>query len=198
VTGSSFSTQKKAVIYKKLSACVKAFKFEEAVKLGKQHNMTLTSADMDRIINSLVAQREESRDTISNPHQLDQKIKALLRYRDNGCDPEKIIEKTILPEGYNGKILMVAITGGVINRFVCLRSGDLWHREILKNTENEIRNLGFIKSCVYALGGASVRFESNNDIVIYGTSDDFGSCDKVYASILIKTRFKDRKVMVLD
>ena len=197
MTGSSFSMQKKAVIYKKLSACVKAFKFEEAVKLGKQHNMMLTSADMDRIINSLVV-KKGSGDTIRNPHQLDQKIKALLRYRDHGCDPRKIIEKTILPEGYSGKILMVAITGGVINRFVCLRSGDLWHREILKNTENEIRNLGFIKSCVYALGGASVRFESNNDIVIYGTSDDFGSCDKVCASILIKTRFKDRKVMVLD
>ena len=197
MTGSSFSTQKKIVTYKKLSACVKAFKFEEAVKLGKQHNMMLTSADMDRIINSLVMQRG-SGDTISNPHQLDQRIKTLLRCRDHGCDPGKIIKKTILPEGYSGKILMVAIMGGVINRLVCLRSGDLWHREILKNTENEIRDLGFNKSCVYALGGAYVRFETNNDIAIYGTSDDFGSCDKVYASMLIKTSFKDRKVIVLD
>ena len=198
MTDSSFPTQKKAVIYKKLSDCVKAFKFEEAVKLGKQHNMTLTSADMDRIINSLVAQREESLDTISNPHQLDQRIKALLRYRDNGCDPEKIIEKTVLPEGYNGKILMATIMGGVINRLVCLRSGDLWHREILKNTENEIRDLGFSKSSVYALGGAYVRFEKNNDIVIYGTSDEFGSCDKLSASRLIKKVFKDRKIFVMD
>ena len=117
--------------------------------------------------------------------------------RDHGCDPKKIIEKVVLPEGYAGKILMVVIMGGEIDNFVCLRSGDLWHREILRNTENEIRDLGFPNSIVHELGGAHVRFEKNNDIVIFGTSDDFGSCDKIYASQLIKQVFKDRNVMIL-
>lgn len=195
--GSSFSTQKKEDIYKKLSAYAKAFHFEEVVKLGRQHMMMLTAADIDRIINSLVTERE-SGDIINNPHQLDLRIEALLRYRDHGYDPEKIIKETVLPEGYTGKILMVAIMGGVIDRQVCLRSGDLWHREILKNTENEIRALGFFKSSVYGLGGAFARFENNNDIILSGTSDDFGSCDKLYASRLIKKVFKDRKVIVID
>ena len=129
--------------------------------------------------------------------QIDRKIKVLKRIRDHGCDPKKIIEKVVLPEGYAGKILMVAIMGGEIDNLVCLRSGDLWHREILRNTENEIRDLGFPNSIVHELGGAHARFEKNNGIVIFGTSNDFGSCDKVYASKLIKQVFKDRNVMVL-
>jgi hypothetical protein len=120
---------------------------------------------------------------------------------DKAFHPEealKTIKQTVLPEGYNGKILMVNISGGVIDGLVCLRSGDLWHREILRNTETEIRDLGFSESSVYALGGAHVRFEANNDIVIFGTSDDFGSCDKRDAAKLIQRVFKHRNVIVLD
>ena len=73
----------------------------------------------------------------------------------------------------------------------------MWHREILRNTESEIRDLGFYESSVYELGGAHVRFEKNSDIVIFGTSDDFGSCDKVYASKLIQQSFKNRNILVL-
>jgi len=93
---------------------------------------------------------------------------------------------------------MVVVRGGDIDELVCLRSGDLWHREILRNTESEIKKLGFFESSVYELGGAHVRFEANNDIVIFGTSDDFGSCDKRYAAKLIQQLFKDRNVVVLD
>ena len=115
---------------------------------------------------------------------------------ENKSDPEKLIDKIILPEGYNGKILLVMIVGGFLDGQILLRSGDMWHREILRNTENEIKELGFVESDVYELGGAHVRFEKN-DIVIFGTSDDFGSCDKVYASKLIRQLFKDRNVLIL-
>jgi hypothetical protein len=192
----SSSLQNKAVVYKKLLACIKAFEFEDALKISMQYNVMPTLADMDRFINGLIMQRE-SRDQTYPSHKLDRRIKALKRFRDHGCDPGKIIEKTTLPEEYNGKILIVAIMGGVIDRFTCLRSGDLWHREILQNTKNEIRDLGFFKSSVYQLGGAYVRFETNKDIVISGTSDDFGSCDKIYASKLIKQVFKNRNIIVL-
>ncbi len=107
--------------------------------------------------------------------------------------PQKI-ERIILPEGYNGKILLVMFKGGLLDGKICLRSGDMWHREILRNTENEI--IHFPDSNVYELGGAHVRFEKNNDITIFGTSDDFGSCDKVYASKLIQQLFKDRNVLI--
>lgn len=157
--------------------------------------MASALADMERLINGLVMQRE-STDVISSFHRLDRRIKALKRFRDHGCDPGKIIEKTTLKQGYNGKILIVAIMGGVIDNLTCLRSGDLWHREILQNTKTEIRDLGFFKSCVYELGGANVRFETNKDIVIFGTSDDFGPCDKGYAKKLIQQVFKDRNIIV--
>lgn len=115
---------------------------------------------------------------------------------ENERDPEKLIDTIILPEGYNGKILLVMILGGQLDRQILLRSGDMWHREILRNTENEVKELGFAESVVCELGGAHVRFEENNDIVIFGTSDDFGSCDKVYASKLIQQFFKHRNVMI--
>ena len=115
---------------------------------------------------------------------------------DNESDSESLINKIILPEGYNGKILLVMIVGGILDGQILLRSGDMWHREILRNTENEIKELGFPESDVYELGGAHVRFEKN-DIVIFGTSDDFGSCDKVYASKLIQQLFKDKNVIIL-
>ncbi len=195
MTGASLFRQNKAIVYKKMLACIKAFQFEEAFKICRQHNVKPALSDMDEIINPLALQRE-SREVISSPHKLDRRLKALKKIRDHGCDPVKIIIKTILPENYKGKILIVTIMGGVIDRLNCLRSGDLWHREILKNTENEIRDLGFFESSVHELGGAHVRFETNKDIVIFGTSDEYGSCDKVYASRLIQQVFKNRNIMI--
>ncbi len=185
------------VIYKKLLARLTAFEFEEALRITKHHNMSPTVSDIDQIIDNLAKQRESS-DITSFSHQFELRIKTLKRLRDYGCVPEKIIESIILPEGYNGKILLVMIKGSVLGRQVCLRSGDMWHREILRNTEIEINDLGFFESDVFELGGAHVRFEKNNDIVIFGTSDDFGSCDKVFASKLIRQIFKDRNVIILN
>ncbi|MBT6338374.1 MAG: hypothetical protein HOJ48_03655 [Desulfobacula sp.] len=195
MTNASLLPQNHALIYKKLLACVKAFEFENALKICMQYHIIPSLADMERLIDDLVAQRE-SRVKGHPTHKLDTRIRALKRFRDHGCDPGQIIEKTTLEQGYNGKILIVAIMGGVIDRLTCLRSGDLWHREILQNTKNEIRDLGFSKSSVYELGGANVRFETNKDIVIFGTSDDFGPCDKVCASKLIQQVFKDRNIIV--
>ncbi|MCP4680837.1 MAG: hypothetical protein GY864_00710 [Desulfobacterales bacterium] len=191
-------SKNKAFVYKKMLACVRAFQFEEAFKICRQHNVRPFLSDMDQIINALASQRE-SMEVISSPYKFDRRLKALQKFRDHECDPCDpgiIIEKTILPEGYMGRILIVAVTGGVIGKLVCLRSGDLWHREILKNTENEIRELGFFESSVHELGGAHVRFETNKDIVIFGTSDEYGSCDKVYASRLIQQVFKNRNIMI--
>ena len=109
---------------------------------------------------------------------------------------ENEIPSVILPEGYNGKILLVSVRGSAIGNIVVLRSGDLWHREILRNTENEIRGLGFADAQVHALGGALVRFEADGGIVIYDSSHEFGACDKEFASGLIKAAFPSRRVEV--
>jgi hypothetical protein len=54
---------------------------------------------------------------------------------------EEMIPAVILPDGYRGKILLVLIAVGE-ESLVVLRSGDLWYREILRNTEAEVFNLG--------------------------------------------------------
>ncbi|MCP4625010.1 MAG: hypothetical protein GY850_16010 [bacterium] len=106
----------------------------------------------------------------------------------------KQIPKIILPEGYTGKILLVSVSGPGIQDKIILRSGDLWHREILRNAEAEIRNLGFHDAHVYELGGAHLRFEPDGTIIIYGNSRQYGACDKEYAAKLVRNEFPGRRV----
>ena len=108
------------------------------------------------------------------------------------------IPPVILPEGYTGKILLVSVAGDGIDKTVILRSGDLWHREILRNTENEIRNLGVVNARAHQVGGALLRFEPDGAIVIYSSSHEFGACDKEYAAALVRNAFPARPVMVED
>jgi D-3-phosphoglycerate dehydrogenase len=111
-------------------------------------------------------------------------------------EPYSRISPVILPEGYNGKILLVSVSGDGIKKTVLLRSGDLWHREILRNTKTEIKNLGFANALVHELGGALVRFEPDGAITIYSASQEFGACDKVYAAELVRKAFPERTVKV--
>ena len=106
---------------------------------------------------------------------------------------EKIIPPVVLPEGYCGKILLVSITVGS-EQMVVLRSGDLWHREILRNTKTEIRALGFSGARIDELGGAHLLFEADGSILIWGGSDEFGTCDHEYAAALLKSVWPERKI----
>ena len=107
-----------------------------------------------------------------------------------------LIPPVILPEGYNGKILLVSISSAAIDKTVVLRSGDVWHREILRNTENEIRSYGIADAQVHQLGGALVHFEPDGTIIIYGRSQEFGACDKAYAAELVRDLYPERWVEV--
>lgn len=111
---------------------------------------------------------------------------------------KRLIPEVILPEGYNGKILLMAVSGKGIEKTTLLRSGDLWHREILRNTEAEIKALGYENAQVHELGGAQVRFEPDGTITIYGASDELGACDKEYAAKIIKKKFRNRKIKIRD
>ena len=111
---------------------------------------------------------------------------------------DRLIPEAILPEGYNGKILLVSVSGGGIEKTTLLRSGDLWHREILRNTQAEIKTLGYETVRVHELGGALVRFEPDGTITIYGASEEFGACDKDYAAEIIKKKFTNRRIRIQD
>lgn len=111
---------------------------------------------------------------------------------------EQLIPEVILPEGYNGKILLVSVSGEGIKKTVLVRSGDLWHREILRNTEAEIKNLGFETAQVHELGGALVRFEPDGAITIFGASQEFGACDKNFAAEIIQKEFRDCTIRIRE
>ncbi len=117
---------------------------------------------------------------------------------ENKTGIKRLLPEAILPEGYNGKILLVSVSGEGIEKATLLRSGDLWHREILRNTKAEIKNLGFETAQVHELGGALVRFEPNGDITIYGASQEFGACDKEFAAEIIQKEFQDRTINIRD
>ena len=106
------------------------------------------------------------------------------------------IPAVILPEGYCGKILLVSVSGDRIEKKTLLRAGDLWHREILRNTEHEIRSRGFDKFRIDQLGGAHLYFEKDGSIIIHGTSEQYGACDKEYAAGLVAEAFPGRKVII--
>ena len=115
---------------------------------------------------------------------------------DQKQETNLLIPPVILPEGYHGKILLVSVSSATIDETVILRSGDVWHREILRNTENEIRSYGITDAQVHQLGGAMVRFEPDGTTIIYGRSQEFGACDKAYAAELVRDLFPERRVEV--
>jgi hypothetical protein len=114
----------------------------------------------------------------------------------HGPDPAHLVAETDLPETYVGKILMVVLIGGGFDDTVCLRSGDDWHREILNNTRAEIADLGFPDAQVRPLGGACAGFDSDGSIVIWGSSDEFGCCDKDLAARLIARAYPEKTVRI--
>jgi hypothetical protein len=110
-------------------------------------------------------------------------------------DLEEMIPAVILPDGYRGKILLVLIIRGKCS-MMALRSGDLWHREILRNTRAEMIRIGLTDVRVEEMGGASLRFEADGSIQIRGGSDDFGACDLNCAAALVRAAKPGRMVVV--
>lgn len=126
--------------------------------------------------------------------RLSRRAAALKGLLAHGPDPGRMVAEVELAEGYHGKILMVRLAGGVFDDTACLRSGDDWHREILRNTQAELKDLGFVHTRVDPLGGAYARFESDGGIVIWGTSDEYGCCDKQEAARMIARAHPGRRV----
>jgi len=100
-----------------------------------------------------------------------------------------------VPEGYHGKIMLISIRHEE-QELVVLRSGDLWHREILRNTQAEIKSLGFPTASVQELGGAYLSFNEDGTILIEGGSEEFGSCDHDYVASLVQSKWPNRDVMI--
>lgn len=128
--------------------------------------------------------------------RLKTRLRALAIFRCHGFEPGRLIPVIVLPEGYQGKILLVSVSDDGFQPLVCLRSGDIWHREILQDAREEIIDAGFHDAVVDPLGGARVRLNRQADIIVCGGSDEFGACDKHLAAQLIQDAFPRKCVIV--
>jgi len=175
-------------------------KLELAAKAIEEFQMNLGKFDFVLLIDYFKTQIKLSlsEGEIREATRFKRRLAAIIILRDYGFDSRKLIPELILPEGYKGKIILISISGGLIEPMVCLRSGDLWHREILREVEEEIKDIGLVSTFVYEIGGAYLRFENGGSILIWGTSDEFGTCDKKIATDLVQKVYPRHKIFIED
>lgn len=173
-------------------------RLESAWDVMTKNDISRVNLDYHKIIKNLArdAQYESNRGDIRAANRLKRRIQSLKIFQDHGLIPQRMIACVDLPDEYQGKVLLVHLVGGIAHGFVCLRSGDDWHREILQNTKEEIQDLGFENSDVVPLGGAWIRVDLDGAIILYGSSEEFGSCDKEVVADLIDSAFPEKKVLI--
>jgi len=181
-------------------ACLNTMRLELAVSMMRDTPIRLERSDFETILAPMTEglRRAQRSGKTGEAHRLFRRIYAIKGFRDHGPNPIGMINISDLQEGYDGKILLVRLAGGVIENMVCLRSGDDWHRAILANTREEIRDLGFDGCIVHELGGASACFQPNGSITIWGTSEDFGACDKGVTAALISKAHPGNQIILSD
>ena len=183
-----------------VTSLLREMRLEEAIRLLKRSGYKVDSAAVKAMILGYEtrANQMQTAGETGEARRMARRAAALNGLLVHGPDPTQMVAETELPEGYEGKILLVLLTGGSLDDIVCLRSGDDWHREILHNTRAEIADLGFPDARVHPLGGAYAGFDSDGSIVIRGTSDEYGCCDKDLAARLIARAYPGRMVTIED
>jgi hypothetical protein len=181
-----------------VTSLLRKMRLEAAIRLLKRSGCEIDSAAVKAMILGYEtrANQMQTAGETGEARRLARRAAALKGLLVHGPDPAQMVAETELPEGYVGKILMVLLTGGGFDDTVCLRSGDDWHREILHNTQAEIADLGFPHTRVHPLGGAYAGFDSDDSVVIWGTSDEYSCCDKEQAARLIARAYPEKTVRI--
>ncbi len=145
-------------------------KLELAAKAIEEFQMNLGEFDFVLLIDYFKTQIKLSlsEGEIREATRFKRRLAAIIILRDYGFDSRKLIPELILPEGYKGKIILISISGGLIEPMVCLRSGDLWHREILREVEEEIKDIGLVSTFVYEIGGGHICDLKTVDLFLFG------------------------------
>jgi hypothetical protein len=172
-------------------------KLESAWDIIKKNDISWDELDYHKAFKGLEESLESEIDFGNNraANRLKRRIHSLETFQEYGLVPQQSIASANLPEEYHGKILLIQIVGGAAHGMVCLRTGDDWHREILRNTKEEIQDLGFENADVVPLGGAWVQSEPDGTITVYGSSEEFGACDKRLAADLISHAFPGNRIL---
>jgi hypothetical protein len=171
---------------------------ESAWDIMKKNHVSRDELDYHRILKDLEGdvQYKTNRGDIRAVNRLKRRIQSLKTFQAYGLVPQRPIACVDLPDVYHGKVLLVHIVGGMAHGFVCLRADDDWHREILQNTKEEIQDLGFENADVVPVGGAWVQFDPGGAIIVYGSSEEFGTCDKKVMADMIDRAFPGKQTLV--
>jgi hypothetical protein len=177
---------------------LREMRLEEAVQSLKSARGKVGLAAVGAMIGEYESRASRLQETgeMGEARRMARRAAALSGLLAHGPDPARMVAEVELAEGYRGKILLVLLRGGVFEGTVCLRSGDDLHREILCNTQAEVEDLGFIHTRVHSLGGAAASFEADGSISLWGTSDEFGCCDKEEAARMIARAYPVRTIRI--
>jgi hypothetical protein len=126
--------------------------------------------------------------------QYQRRATSLTMLRDTGRLSGTVIPSVVLPERYCGKIMLAWAEGVCLQGRTFLRSGDDWHREILRSFEAEMQDYGFENFQITPKGGAFVHFQTDGTVALSGSSEEFGRCSREEALQLVQTAFPDRTV----
>ena len=160
--------------------------------------MTLSESEINSILDHFRKELQQALLTKDAPmaRRLRRRLDRFEAFCRCGFNPDGLLRIVDLPADYSGKILLVLVSGGLFDGKICLRSNDLCHRDILRNTQLEIQDLGLPSTQVHELGGAHLANESADKIRIWGSSEDFGACDKEFAARLVASLLPEKRVIV--
>lgn len=175
----------------------KAGEFEKAIHAGNDDERPLSESECRAIVNHFERELEQALRKADFPavRRWRRRLEAFTAFCKSGFDSKSLIKPAELPAAYRGKILLITVFGGLLDGAVGLRSDDLYHRDILRNTELELQDLGLSSSRVYELGGAYWSSNPDGSIRIWGSSDEFGACDRELAAELARSLFPEAKIV---
>lgn len=134
-----------------------------------------------------------------NERKIRHRVSAFTRCLASDFNPSDIVPIISIPPRHRGKILLLSMLGGLLDGLVCVRSNDLYHRDILRNAQLEISDLGLRSTSIHPLGGACLRDGGKDDrVTIWGGSDDFGACDKEFLVELLIPFYPGRAIVIED
>ncbi len=183
-------------LYQALREC----RLEEALAALQRNPERLPAHRVDSLVERLEGQARQLQmaGEIGACRRMERHIFALRALLAHGPQACRVIRDVELTPNYDGKILLMKLAGGLLDGKLCLRGGDEWHREILRNTVAEIGDLGFTAVQVLPLGGGLLRFEDQRHPRLRGASDEFGRCDMELAAKLLSSTFPETNIRVDD
>ena len=185
---------------KKILALIRQGLLESACELLKKDGHTLDTPTLTGAIENCLqrAETEKSAGNVRASILYRRRAAALIRLMHEGRLTGAVIPVVVMPEGYRGKIMLAWLEGDRIPGRTFLRSGDDWHREILRSFEQEVRDYGFENFQITPKGGAFAECRTDGAIRLFGASEEFGPCRMEDAVRLVRSTFSDQNVFGSD